>query len=139
MNVFFEGTCESDYNDACSSWYISSSYGDYRLSMNFIGALNDDGFIDLDLTSFCTISLNEVQNNKPELLQAIKVRIEDELSIEMDTYNESVYNTNPELKSSIYIDDFNGFDNSIQIATALLNAHSLIKKILRTLGFISGT
>ena len=126
MTIDFENKTASDYNDIEYSWYIRSNYGDYRLTMNFIGALNDDGSIDFDIASFCCISLNEVQNNRPEMLQAIKARIEEELSIELESYKESVYNTHPELKSCIYIDDFVGYDNSVNIATTFLKQASVI-------------
>lgn len=126
MTIDFENKTASDYNDIEYSWYIRSNYGDYRLTMNFIGALNDDGSINFDITSFCCISLNEVQNNRPEMLQAIKARIEEELSIELESYEESVYNTHPELKSCIYIDDFDNFDNSVKIATTLLKQADVV-------------
>lgn len=127
MNIDFENKAETDYNDIAYSWYIRSNYGDYRLTMNFIGALNDDGNIDFDLSSFCSISLYEVENNyHPEMLQAIKIRIEDELSIELKAYEETVYNTHPVLKSCIYIDDFVGYDNSVNIATTFLKQASVI-------------
>lgn len=126
MTIEFENKTANDYNDIEYSWYIRSNYGDYRLTMNFIGALNDDGNIDFDLSSFCCISLNEVQNNRPEMLQAIKARIEEELSIELESYKESVYNTHPKLKSCIYIDDFVGYDNSVYIATTFMKQASII-------------
>ena len=123
MNIYFEDKELDTYNDdVIYEWYMSSSHGDYRLVMRFCGAINENEEENIDLSSFCNISLNECTSNDSCFIESIKKRVEDELSIEFETYEATVMICAPDIRREIYIDDEYGVDNSIKIAKSILHA-----------------
>ena len=89
INVYFE---EKNYNfdDINYSWYISSPLNDYRLQMSFLGAIDEEGEEDLYSSCFCEISIHEVEYHKQHIMDTVKERIENDYSIELETYDETI-------------------------------------------------
>ena len=121
MNITFEDK-DRLYDDLTFSWYITSELNEYRLTMTFCGAIDEDGNEDLYSSMNCEIALNEVAENKPYIMQTIKEKIENKLSIELAEDNELIYNTFPDIRNSIYYMDEDSFDSSMDVLKAFIEA-----------------
>lgn len=119
INVYFE---EKNYNfdDINYFWYISSPLNDYRLQMSFLGAIDEKGEENLYSSCFCEISIHEVEYHKQHIMDTVKDRIENDYSIELKTYDETICICAPDVRSSIYYRDESSFDSSIQYAKDFL-------------------
>lgn len=129
MYINFEGK-DNDalFENIVYSWYISTAYGDYRLSMTFYGAYDEEGKEDIYSAMSCTIEFNEVTESRAHFIQVLKDKIENDLDEELTYFNETLYNSAPELRAGLYIDDYSSFDSSLEIAKTFL------KHIYSTLG-----
>ena len=121
MNITFEDKNKL-YDDLTFSWYITSELNEYRLTMTFCGAIDEDGNEDLYSSMNCEIELNEVAENKPYIMQTIKEKIENKLSIELEDYSETIYNTFPDTRNSIYYIDEDSYDSSMDVLKAFIEA-----------------
>lgn len=121
MTIHFEDK-NTTFDTVSFSWFIHSDLNDYRLIMAFCGAIDEENNEDIENASSCCISLNEVSSNKPYIMQTIKEKIEMKLSIELDEDNDLIYNTFPDWRDSIYYNDYTGFDNTIDILKAFIEA-----------------
>ncbi len=104
------------FDDVVLNWYIESPLNDYRLTMQFCGAIDEDGNEDLNSSCFCEISINEVENHKSYIIDTVKERIENDINIELE--ESSMYA--PDVRSPIYYRDESSFDSSIQYAKEFL-------------------
>ena len=129
MYINFEGK-DTDYTfeNIVYSWYISTAYGDYRLSMTFYGAYDEEENENIESSMSCTIEFNEVTESRAHFIQVLKDKIENDLDEELTYFNETLYNSAPELRAGLYIDDYSSFDSSLEIAKTFL------KHIYSTLG-----
>ncbi len=103
-------------DDVILNWHINSPLNEYRLTMQFSGAIDENGNIDIYNSSFCEISINEIESHKPYILETIKELIENTLNITLSTYDESILLYSPDIRSSIYYRDEDSLESSISIA-----------------------
>lgn len=119
INIYFE---DKDYifDDINFCWYISSPLNDYCLQISFMGAINEDGEENLYSSCGCEISLHEVEHHKQHIMDTVKERIENDCSIELETYDETICICSPDVRSSIYYTDESSFDSSLGYAKEFL-------------------
>ena len=125
INVYFE---EKNYNfdDINYSWYISSPLNDYRLQMSFLGAIDEEGEEDLYSSCFCEISIHEVEHHKQYIMDTVKERIENDYSIDLNTYDETICICAPDVRSSIYYRNESSLDSSVNVAKTFLKHLSAV-------------
>lgn len=108
------------FDDVVLNWYIESPLNDYRLTMQFCGAIDEDGNEDLNSSCFCEISINEVENHKSYIIDTIKERIENDINIELEESSMSILLYAPDVRSSLYYRDESSLDSSVTVAKAFL-------------------
>lgn len=121
MDIKFESK-DITFDDLTFSWYVSSQLNDYRIILTFCGAIDNIGNEDIYNATNCCISLYEVSTNKPYIMQLLKEKIENKLTIELEEDNELIYNTFPEWRDSIFYIDYDSFDKSIEILKTFIEA-----------------
>lgn len=116
MNIRFEDKVDNGYNDITYEWYIESLFSDYRLTLTFVGGVNEEEEIVLDQSAFCTIAIYEISAHKPHFMEVLKEKIENAIGDTVETYDETICNTFPEIRSSLYIDDSTSLNSTIDKA-----------------------
>lgn len=114
------------FDDVVLNWYIESPLNDYRLTMQFCGAIDEDGNEDLTSSYFCEISINEVENHKSYIIDTVKERIENDINIELEESSMSILLYAPDVRSSLYYRDENSLDSSVNVAKAFLKHLSAV-------------
>lgn len=114
------------FDDVVLNWYIESPLNDYRLTMQFCGAIDEDGNEDLNSSCFCEISINEVENHKSYIIDTIKERIENDINIELEKSSMSILLYAPDVRSSLYYRDESSLDSSVNVAKSFLKHLSAV-------------
>ena len=114
MDIKFESK-DRIFDDLTFSWYVSSQLNDYRITLTFCGAIDESGNENIYSSINCCISIYEVSANKPYIMQLLKEKIENKLSIELEEDNDLIYDTFPDWRDSIFYIDYDSFDYSMEI------------------------
>ena len=127
MIIKFEGKDITGFDeDIIFSWFIKTPFNNYRVTKEFIGAIDpESGEEDLEKSIFCDISVYEISQNKPEILKSVVDSLPD---IEFKTYEDTVYNTHPTPRACIYVRDEGNLSNTNKIFEQIMS--QLIKELL---------
>ncbi len=115
MRIDFEGKSIM-MEDISYTWFIESEINSYRLSLEFIGGIDENGNQDLVSSTLAYISLNEITHNMPEIIDQINTKADIESTIESDT----IMNCAPEDRLSIISENTSSYSDTMADFNKLL-------------------
>ena len=115
MRIDFEGKSIM-MEDISYTWFIESEINSYRLSLEFIGGIDENGNQDLESSALAYISLNEITHNIPEIIDQINTKADIESTIESDT----IMNCAPEDRLSIISENTSSYSDTMADFNKLL-------------------
>lgn len=126
MQINFEGISRN-FNDVVFDWYVKG-VNNYRLSISFIGAIDEDENEDLHNAIYADIDIIETGHHDPDILKEIQEQLKDD--IEFQTYSDAVMISAPEIRDILtarneasYEDTIEDFNKILGTLTAVLVKH----------------
>ena len=114
------------------AWVIESTVNDYNLSIEFCGAVNEEGEVNLHSSCFAEIELTEMHHCDPDILTEVQNIISNDLEVERT----QIYKPFGDDKETLRIRNESSFDSTIEdyntilmAITAVLLKHEMIDEI----------
>ena len=119
MNIEYIGkdTC---FDNVTLTWAITSKVNSYNLTIEFCGGIEENGEENLYNSAFADITLHEVDHHDKGLLDEIAALVSKDIDIE--TYNEPVMISAPDIRESITTRNESSFDDTLRDYNKLLMA-----------------
>lgn len=115
MRIDFEGKSIM-MEDISYTWIIESEINSYRLSLVFIGGIDENGEQFLEGSCMAYISLNEIAHNIPSIIDQINSKTDIESKIESDT----IMINAPEDRLTIMIENTSSYSDTMNDFNKLL-------------------
>ena len=114
------------FDDLICPEYIKTKKNEYRLIMDYVGAIQEDGETVPECSIMCVISLNETTHNDGKTIEAIK-KVLSEKGLEPETSTETVFDTFPDIRRELSIIDESSFDDSEDIHNTIIKALEVVE------------
>jgi len=134
MNITFEGKDEI-MDSVRFSWYVNSTVNEYRVSIDFCGAIDEDGEQNLDASCFADITICETKRNDPALMDRIynqALNRDIDVTREYDTVMVNAPNIRDNItcrNESSYSDTMMDLSNMFSALTSVLMEYEITKDI----------
>ena len=134
MNITFDG--KDEIMDGVSfSWYVKSTANEYRVSIDFCGAIDEDGEQNLEASCFADITICETKRNDPVLMNRIyNQALNRDIDVTRD-YDTVMVNA-PDIRENItcrnessYSDTMMDLNNMFSALTSVLMEYEITKDI----------
>ena len=128
MNIKFEEKAES-FDNVTFSWYITSSVNEYRVIIDFVGAINEDGEEDIVGSMCAEISVNEIKHHDHDTLEAIRQKISLIMGYDQNTFMVNA----PDIRESLYLTNESSYSDTMDYFNLIMTglASVLIDKETR--------
>ena len=125
MNITHEQR-QGIMDTAIESWYITSYDNEYRLQMELVGAIDDDGNQINDCASMAYITLTETKRRIPLLMDKIEHALND-ISSEMMRGTETIMQNAPDVREYILLKNESSY---YETCIDLKNLFNAVMKVL---------
>lgn len=124
MKIEFESK-EIDFNeDVIISWYVTSPINNYRITLNFIGGITEDGKEYLEGSSMAYINITETKYKKRDILDNVYRLVEN--SMEASIEEETIMINAPDYRYSLEVQNEDSYDGTLEDFYELLGAFSYV-------------
>ena len=127
MNIIREDK-EINFDDVIISDHISLHDDDFRLCQTYIGGIHEGDTEDIETCMGCVIELHEITAHNRVIIPALLAKLTDD-GIDAEIYSETIYNTFPDVRQTLAIEDYSDYGNTQKIVETIINTLQEFDKV----------
>jgi hypothetical protein len=120
MNITFESK-EYPFDDVAFSWYVTSPVNEYRVTISFCGAMQEDGEEMLESSMCADIWIDEIRENNPDILDKVTEKLK-KADIEYERNVETIMVCAPDIRESITCRNESDYGSTISDLNTMISA-----------------
>ena len=125
MKIKFAGKGNTGFgDDVVFEWYVTSPINEYRIALNFIGGIAEDGKECLEGSIMAYINITETKYTKRNILEKVQRLVEN--GMEASIEDEAIMINAPDYRYSLEVQNENSYDGTLEDFHELLGALSYV-------------